>query len=246
MTSLIDVMGSMEALGTSGIPLVAAFFIGLMMTFSPCPLATNITAIAFISKKVGDSKHTLLVGTLYALGRMAAYIGITALIVYAGLNIQAISLFLQEYGEKIIGPFLVIMGILLLEIVEVPLPGGHGWLQKIEIYLGEKGYLGGFLLGVIFALALCPFAAVLFFGMLIPIALKTGDALIVPAVFAIATALPVIIISLALVSGVNRVSGMMKTVQKYEKWIKWAVAAVFIVVGIYYIVIVYGPMIGIG
>jgi len=239
-------MGSMEALGTSGIPLVAAFFIGLVMTFSPCPLATNITAIAFISKKIGDSRHTLLVGTLYALGRMAAYIGLTALIVYAGLNIQSISLFLQEYGEKLIGPFLVIMGILMLELVDIPSIGGQGWLQKIELYLGEKGYLGGFLLGVIFALALCPFAAVLFFGMLIPIALKTGDAIFVPAVFGIATALPVIIISLVLVSGVNRVSGMMTAVQKNEKWIKWAVAAVFIIVGVYYIVIVYGPMVGVG
>ena len=239
-------MGSMEALGTSGIPLVAAFFIGLVMTFSPCPLATNITAIAFISKKIGDSRHTLLVGTLYALGRMAAYIGLTALIVYAGLNIQSISLFLQEYGEKLIGPFLVIMGILMLELVDIPSIGGQGWLQKIELYLGEKGYLGGFLLGVIFALALCPFAAVLFFGMLIPIALKTGDAIFVPAVFGIATALPVIIISIVLVSGVNRVSGMMTAVQKNEKWIKWAVAAVFIIVGVYYIVIVYGPMVGIG
>ncbi len=238
-------MGSMEALGTSGIPLVAAFFIGLVMTFSPCPLATNITAIAFISKKIGDSRHTLLVGTLYALGRMAAYIGLTALIVYAGLNIQSISLFLQEYGEKLIGPFLVIMGILMLELVDIPSIGGQGWLQKIELYLGEKGYLGGFLLGVIFALALCPFAAVLFFGMLIPIALKTGDAIFVPAVFGIATALPVIIISIVLVSGVNRVSGMMTAVQKNEKWIKWAVAAVFIIVGVYYIVIVYGPMVGI-
>ncbi|HOB58863.1 MAG TPA: aromatic aminobenezylarsenical efflux permease ArsG family transporter [Methanoregulaceae archaeon] len=239
-------MGSMEALGTSGIPLVAAFFIGLVMTFSPCPLATNITAIAFISKKIGDSRHTLLVGTLYALGRMVAYIGLTALIVYAGLNIQSISLFLQEYGEKLIGPFLVIMGILMLELVDIPSIGGQGWLQKIELYLGEKGYLGGFLLGIIFALALCPFAAVLFFGMLIPIALKTGDAIFVPAVFGIATALPVIIISLVLVSGVNRVSGMMTAVQKNEKWIKWAVAAVFIIVGVYYIVIVYGPMVGIG
>ena len=238
-------MGGMEALGTSGIPLVAAFFIGLLMTFSPCPLATNITAIAFISKKIGDSRHTLLVGTLYSLGRMAAYIGLTALIVYAGLNIQAISFFLQEYGEKLIGPFLVIMGILMLEIVDIPLPGGHGWLQKLEMYLGEKGYLGGFLLGVVFALALCPFSAVLFFGMLIPIALKTGDAIFVPAVFAIATALPVIIISLILVQGVNRVSGMMSTVQKMEKWIKWAVAAVFIGVGIYYIIIVYGPLVGV-
>ena len=239
-------MGSMEALGTSGIPLVAAFFIGLVMTFSPCPLATNITAIAFISKKIGDNRHTLLVGTLYALGRMAAYIGLTALIVYAGLNIQSISLFLQEYGEKLIGPFLLIMGILMLGIVDIPVIGSRGWLQKIELYFGEKGYLGAFLLGVIFALALCPFAAVLFFGMLIPIALKTGDAILVPAVFGIATALPVIIISIVLVSGVNRVSGMMTAVQKNEKWIKWTVATVFIIVGVYYLVIVYGPMVGIG
>jgi cytochrome c biogenesis protein CcdA len=236
----------METLGTSGIPLVAAFSIGLLMTFSPCSLATNITAIAFISKKIGDSRHTLLVGTLYALGRMTSYIGLTALIVYAGLNIQAISLFLQEYGEKLIGPFLIVMGILMLEIVDIPVMGGRGWLLKIERYLGEKGYLGAFLLGVIFALALCPFAAVLFFGMLIPIALKTGDAIFVPAVFAIATALPVIIISLVLVKGVNRLSGMMATVQKMEKWIKWAVAAIFIVVGIYYIIIVYGPLVGMG
>lgn len=238
-------MAGMEALGTSGIPLVAAFFIGLLMTFSPCPLATNITAIAFISKKIGDSRHTLLVGTLYSIGRMAAYIGLTALIVYAGLNIQAVSFFLQEYGEKLIGPFLVIMGIVMLEIVDIPFIGGHGWLQKLELYLGEKGYLGGFLLGVVFALALCPFSAVLFFGMLIPIALKTGDALLVPAVFAIATALPVIVISIVLVQGVNRVLGMMSVVQKMETWVKRAVAAVFIVIGLYYIVIIYGPLVGI-
>ncbi|MCU0632495.1 MAG: sulfite exporter TauE/SafE family protein [Methanolinea sp.] len=171
---------------------------------------------------------------------MVAYIGLTALIVYAGLNIQAISFFLQEYGARLIGPFLVVMGILMLEIVDIPLPGGHGWLQKLEMYLGKKGYLGGFLLGIVFALALCPFSAVLFFGMLIPIALKTGDAIFVPAVFAIATALPVIIISLVLVRGVNRVSRMMATMQKMEKWIRGAVAAVFIVVGIYYCYIVYG------
>jgi threonine/homoserine/homoserine lactone efflux protein len=114
------------------------------------------------------------------------------------------------------------------------------------MYLAEQGYIGGFLLGFVFALALCPFSAVLFFGMLIPIALKTGDAIFVTAVFAIATALPVIIISLVLVQGVNRVSGMMSTVQKMEKWIKWAVAAVFIVVGIYYIIVVYGSLIGMG
>ena len=238
-------MSVMETLGTSGIPLVAAFFIGLMLTFSPCPLATNITAIAFISKKIGDSRHTLLVGTLYSLGRMVAYIGLSALIVYAGLNIQVISFFLQEYGEKLIGPFLILMGILMLGIVDIPLPGGGAWLQKLETYLAGKGYAGGFLLGVILSLALCPFSAVLFFGMLIPLALKTGDAIFVPAAFAIATALPVIIISLLLVGGMKRVSGMVTTVQKWEKWIKWAVSAVFIIVGVYYCYLVYvSPFMG--
>jgi len=239
-------MGTMEALGTNSIPLIAAFFIGLMMSFAPCPLATNITAIAYISRKIGDSRHTLLVGTLYSLGRMAAYIALAALIVYSGLNSQAISSFLREYGEMLIGPFLIIMGILVLDLVEIPLPGGNDWLQRLEISLGEKGYAGGFLLGVIFALAFCPFSAVLFFGMLIPIALKTGDALLVPAVFAIATALPVLIISFLLVQGVNRVSGIMSTAQKMEKWIKRVVAAVFLGVGIYYVMIIYGPLIGMG
>jgi cytochrome c-type biogenesis protein len=237
-------MGAMEALGTSSIPLVAAFFIGLLMAFSPCPLATNITAIAYVSRKIDDSRHTLLVGTLYSLGRMAAYVGLAALIVYTGLNIQAISFFLQEYGEKLLGPFLVIMGIVMLEIIDVPPPGGHGWLQKIELYLAERGYAGGFLLGVIFALAFCPFSAVLFFGMLIPIALKTGDAIFVPAVFALATGLPVIIISFLIVHGMKRMTGLMSTVQKMETWVRRVVAAVFLAVGLYYIVLVYGPIMG--
>lgn len=175
---------------------------------------------------------------------MAAYVGLAALIVYAGLNIQAIAFFLQNYGEKILGPFLVAMGIVMLEIVDIPLPGGHGSLQKLEASLAERGYLGGFLLGVVFALAFCPFSAVLFFGMLIPLALETGDAILVPAVFALATGLPVIIVSFLLVRGVNRISGMMATVQKMEKWVKRAVAAVFIGVGIYYIIIVYVPRVG--
>jgi cytochrome c-type biogenesis protein len=175
---------------------------------------------------------------------MAAYVGLAALIVYAGLNIQAIALFLQDYGEKLLGPFLVAMGILMLGIVDIPLPGGHGSLQRLEAALAERGYLGGFLLGVVFALAFCPFSAVLFFGMLIPIAFETGDAILVPAVFALATGLPVIIVSLLLVSGVKRVSGMMAAAQKMEKWVKRAVAAVFIGVGIYYIVIVYGHLVG--
>ena len=78
-------------MGTSSIPLLAAFFIGLMTAISPCPLATNITAIAFISKKIENSRHTLLVGIVYTLGRMFTYVLIASLIVLAGINTQGVA-----------------------------------------------------------------------------------------------------------------------------------------------------------
>jgi cytochrome c biogenesis protein CcdA len=105
----MGLMAFMEAMGTSSIPIVAAFFIGLMTALSPCPLATNITAIAYISKKIGDGKKTLLTGFVYTLGRMFTYVLLASLIVYIGVNVQAISLFLQRYGERILGPLLIVI-----------------------------------------------------------------------------------------------------------------------------------------
>ncbi len=240
----MDLLNTLGTLGTSPVPVVAAFFIGLMTAISPCPLATNITAIAFISKKIDNSRHTLLAGTVYTLGRMLAYIVVASVIVLFGMNIQFIALGLQHYGELLLGPFLIICGIYLLDLFHFSgLPGGN-WLSKrtsgISAKLVEKGYLGAFLLGVIFALSFCPFSAVLFFAMLIPLALAAGDPVIIPAVFAIATAIPVIVISLLLVQGVGKCSGFMKKVQDVECWIRRAVAAIFIVVGVYYMISVYG------
>ena len=106
--SLLEVM---EQLGTSPVPIVAAFFIGLVMAISPCPLVTNLTAVAYIAQRSEGGRHTLLVGSLYTLGRIAAYVGIASLIVVLGLNIQAIAQFLQLYGERILGPLLIGIGV---------------------------------------------------------------------------------------------------------------------------------------
>jgi cytochrome c biogenesis protein CcdA len=231
-------------MGENHIPLVAAFFIGLMTAISPCPLATNIAAIAFISKKIDNSRHTLLTGFVYTLGRMAAYIAVASVIVFFGMNIQIIALTLQDYGERLLGPFLVLCGIYLLDIFHFDrLPVGDwfsGFTSGISTRLADKGYLGAFLLGVIFALSFCPFSAVLFFAMLIPLALGAGDPVIIPAVFAFATGLPVIVISYLLVRGVGKCSGIIQKIGAAEIWIRRAVAVVFIVVGIYSIIIVYG------
>jgi len=229
-------MAFMETMGTSSIPVVAAFFIGLMTAISPCPLATNITAIAYASKKIDNSKHTILVAFLYTLGRMFTYVLIASSIVWFGVNTQSIALFLQKYGEQLLGPLLLVIGILMLDIIKFNFLNESKKMSEAKEWLATKGYMGSFLLGVVFALAFCPFSAVLFFGMLIPLALKTGSAILVPSVFAFATGLPVIIFSFVLVKSVSKLGQLMNKIQIFEKWTRRIVAVIFIVIGLYYTV----------
>jgi len=230
----MGLMAFMQSMGTNNFPLIAAFFIGLLTALSPCPLATNITAIAYISKKIDSGKKTLLTGLVYTLGRMFTYVLLASLIVYIGVNVQAISLFLQKYGERIIGPLLIIIGLIMLNIIKLPSLKSSDKINKIKEKLSEKGYLGAFLLGVIFALAFCPFSAVLFFGMLIPLALKFSDGILIPSVFALATGLPVIIFAFILTFSVSKIGKVMGKVQAFEKWMRYAIAFVFVIIGIYY------------
>ena len=231
---MIEIMPFMEMMGASQIAVVAAFFIGLMTAISPCPLATNITAVAYISKNLENKRRTLLIGFSYAFGRAFTYVMIASLIVWMGLSAQSVALPLQQYGGMLIGPLLIIVGILLLGIIKINIFKGSGKLEKLKENLSRRGVLGGFLLGAIFALAFCPFSAVLFFGMLIPLALKFSDGILIPSVFALATGLPVIIFSFILVFSVSKLGNIMGKVQKFEKWMRYAVALTFIIIGIYY------------
>jgi len=230
----MSLMSFMETMSTSSFPLIAAFFIGLMTALSPCPLATNITAIAYISKKIDNGKKTILTGFVYTLGRMFTYVLLASLIVYLGINIQAISLFLQKYGEKILGPLLIFIGLILLNIIKFPSLKSGNKINKIKEKLSEKGYLGSFLLGVLFALAFCPFSAVLFFGMLIPLSLTFSDGILIPSIFALATGLPVIIFSFILTFSISKLGKIMNRVQTFEKYMRYFISFVFLVVGIYY------------
>ena len=235
---MTDLMSFMEAMGTSDIPLVAAFFIGLMMAISPCPMATNVTAIAYVSRKIGDSRYTILVGLLYSLGRICVYVAIAALIVLCGLNVQSIALFLQQYGDMLLGPILLVCGVLMLEIIPLSFGLEHAGLLELKDQwsqrLSDQGLLGSFFLGILFALSFCPFSAVLFFGMLVPLALSVQDPIGVPLAFGLATGLPVILFSVLLVTGVKRCGIVLGRVQAAEVWFRRVVAVIFILIGLYF------------
>ncbi len=218
-------------------PILSAFLLGLMTAISPCPLATNITAIGFVSSDLKDRKQVFYKGLIYTLGRAISYTAI-GLIFYFGASQIKISIFLQQWGEKILGPILILIGLFMLDLIKLP-KGGLGKLtEKFENSSG-KGYWGALLLGIVFALAFCPYSGVLYFGMLIPITITSTSGLYLPLIFAIATGLPVIIIAYLIAFSIGSVGSFYNKVKTFELWFRRVISVVFIGVGIYYSIIFY-------
>lgn len=218
-------------------PLLSAFLIGMLAATSPCPLATNITAMAYISRKITDRRYVVTSGILYTLGRMTSYFAIGALVILAGVKIPRISVLLQDAAERFLGPLLIIAGFILLDIIKLPLVQGGGRLSSIGERVASRGPVGAFLLGMVFALAFCPYTAVLFFGIVIPLALKSTGGISLPAVFAVGTGLPVLLFAILLSVGVTKVSEWLNIITAAERVIRRIVALVFIGAGVYFVVL---------
>jgi len=218
-------------------PLLSAFLIGVLAATSPCPMATNITATVYISRRITSRRHVVILGILYMLGRMTSYFTIGALIMLVGVKIPRIALFLQDAGERFLGPLLIIVGLILLDIVKLPFIQGGGRLSSIGERVANRGRTGAFLLGIVFALAFCPYTAVLFFGIVVPLGLKSTGGITLPAVFAIGTGLPVLLFAILLSVGVAKVSTWLNRITAAEKVIRKIVALVFIGTGVYFVVL---------
>jgi cytochrome c biogenesis protein CcdA len=221
----------------SSAPFITAFLLGIMTAISPCPLATNITAIGFISKDLEDKKKVFLNGLVYTLGRAISYTGV-AVILFIGADQFEISGWFQRYGEKIIGPLLIIIGLFMLDILKMKFPGMNRFLQKIQ-QKGKPNYLDALLLGIVFALAFCPYSGVLYFGMLIPMTISSASGLYLPFVFAIATGIPVIIFAWLLAYTVSGVGTLYNRLKAFEIWFRRLIALLFIGVGVYYVIVIY-------
>jgi cytochrome c-type biogenesis protein len=227
-TSLLD---------SSTTPWFSALVLGLMTAISPCPLATNITAIGFISKDIENRNSVFINGLLYTLGRAITYTSI-ALIIYLGADQFQFSGFFQRYGEKFLGPLLIIIGIFMLGIIKINFSGMGKLTSRME-NKSSWNYIDAILLGIIFALAFCPYSGVLFFGMLVPLTVSSASGLCLPVIFALATGIPVIIFAWILAYTVSGISNVYNKVKIFEVWFRRIIAVLFILVGIYYIIRVY-------
>lgn len=224
-------------MGNSSLPIVSALALGLLTAISPCPLATNITAIGFISKNVEDKQKVFYNGLIYTLGRALSYT-ILAVIIFIGADKAKLGGWFQQYGEKFIGPILIVIGLFMLDIIKIKFPG-IGSLTKRFQKNGTQSYWEVLLLGILFALAFCPYSGILYFGALIPITIGSASGLYLPVVFAIATGIPVILFAWLLAYTVSGVGKLYNKIRTFEIWFRRVVSIAFMGFGIYYIAIVY-------
>jgi cytochrome c-type biogenesis protein len=215
-------------------PLIAAFALGLLTAIAPCPLATNVTATAFIAKTITNKQKVLLSGLLYTLGRVFSYTLIGAIIYFGASKFQIAKLF-QGNGEKYIGFILVILGFIMLDLIKLNFIKGGNLTDKLSEKFKTKGLLGSFLLGALFALAFCPYSGALFFAMLIPMMLSAKAGLALPVMFSFGTGLPVILFAFVIAFSMEKLGMYFKAVTQIEKIMRLIAGMVFILTGLYYI-----------
>jgi cytochrome c-type biogenesis protein len=216
---------------------VTALILGLMTATSPCPLATNITAIGFISRDIDNRKRVFINGLVYTLGRAISYTGL-AVILFFGASQMNISRLFQGWGEKLLAPLLIVIGLLMLDILKIKFPGFSGLTDQIEKKV-KGSYWNTLVLGMLFALAFCPYSGVLYFAILIPLTIASAKGLYLPVVFAITTGLPVIIFAWVIAYTIGNVGKLYNHIKTFELWFRRGVAVLFIVVGVYYAVLLF-------
>ncbi len=215
------------------IGIASALWLGILTSISPCPLASNVAAISFLSKKIAHPALVFISGLAYTLGRMVSYAILGWIIVSSLLSVPQVAQFLQKYMGKALGPLLILTGLILLEIINIRLPG-LTLSQKQHNKLAESGAPGAFLLGFIFALAFCPISAALFFGSLIPLAINSKSGIILPLIYGIGTGLPVLMFAVAIALGVTSLSHWFNKLTRLEYYTRKITGAIFILVGLYY------------
>ena len=227
-------------LDNSTTPLLTAFLLGLLTAISPCPMATNITAIGYISKDITNRHRVFRNGILYTVGRIVTYAGIAFIIIPVlreGASIFAIQKTIAKYGDMIIAPALILIGLFMLFGTKLNLPkfGYNGDGEKLR----QRGGIGALLLGILFSLAFCPTSGVFYFGMLMPVAAAEPNGYLLPVIYALATGLPVLIIAWILAYSMAGIGKFYQRMQSIQKWMNLIIALLFIAVGIYYIIILW-------
>jgi cytochrome c-type biogenesis protein len=231
-----------------------ALYLGVLTSISPCPLATNIAAISYVGRRVGDSRQVMAAGFLYTLGRCVLYLALAAILATTAMSIPAVSIFLQKYMHLVLGPIFLLLGLFLVGLITASV-GGAAMTEGMQKRIDKMGVWGALLLGVLFALSFCPTSAAWFFGLIalimgseagaittvlervgvsLPEASLPGGTLVLPLIYGIGTALPVLVVAFLLAYSVQSVGKAYNVLSKIEWWARQITGWTFVLAGVYF------------
>jgi cytochrome c biogenesis protein CcdA len=213
-----------------------ALWLGLLTSISPCPLATNIAAISYLGRQVERRSRAVLAGLSYAAGRTTVYVVLGFFLVSSTQAVPGLSMAMQRYTDRFLGPLLVLVGSFLLNVFKWN-RGGPVAGEKTRKRLSGKGIPGAYLLGILFALSFCPVSAALFFGNTLTLAVRLHSRIVIPGLYGLGTALPAVVFSLLIAYSVHAVGRVFNRLTLFEKWARLVSGGVFIAAGIYYTVL---------
>jgi cytochrome c biogenesis protein CcdA len=234
----------------------AALYLGLLTSISPCPLATNIAAISYVGRRVGDSRWVMAAGLLYTLGRCLLYLSLAVLLATTAMSVPAVSLFLQKYMHLVLAPIFLLLGMFLVGLITFS-GGGAVMTEGMQKRIDAMGIWGALLLGVLFAVAFCPVSAAWFFGLValilgseagagaiaaklatvgisLPEAALPGATVVLPLIFGVGTAVPVLLVAFLLAYSAKSVGKTYNMLSKIEWWARQITGWIFVLAGIYF------------
>lgn len=209
-----------------------ALWLGVLTAISPCPLATNLAATAYLARRV-DSRSRAIAGTVaYTLGRVAAYASIAGLLALGLASAPALSYGLQRWMTPLLGPLLILTGMILTGLLSLPINMGAASQESAERW-ATRGLLGELVLGFLFALSFCPVSAALFFGSLIPLVLGSGNIILPVTLYGIGTAALVAVFSLVMIFSGRMASNLVGGIHKAQPAILKITGALLLIAGLY-------------
>ncbi len=213
--------------------ILSAIWLGVLTAISPCPMATNLAAVAFVSRRMDHPRAVIHAGLLYTLGRSLAYTVLGWLLVQGLMAAPGVSHQLQQVMNRLLGPLLILVGMLLSGLLRVGSGNGQN-LSALQNRVERWGLWGAGLLGFLFALSFCPTSAALFFGSLIPLALQQESPLVIPLLYGTFTGLPVLVFALLLSLGGQTLTRTYSRITALEPIARRLTGTLFIVVGVYF------------
>lgn len=215
-----------------GIPLVTALLLGLLGATSPCQLTTNVSALAYVSRRARHPALAWRSAFAYLLGKVLVYTVVGGAVILLGLQLQQTAVPVVIVARKALGPLLVAFGLLLLGVIRPSLVVGQRLSDWVAARAEREGSGDSFLLGVAFAFAFCPTLFLLFFGLLIPLALQSRGGLFFPSVFALGTTVPLLLLLGLFGLGLRGAQGRLARIERLDRYLRRAAGVAFALAGL--------------